>query len=146
MLVGIYQRSVTGNGKNAVTDFVEYAFKYLQLLLGGHSFRDVTTHNQNVFFIQRKNPVLVVMVRAIEIHVVMRCRNSPRGDHFLHIGMDVLIGFGRHHLAHVHSFKIFVGYPDMIGFFIGNNFNASSWLNTVSISGKEFNILTAYLS
>ena len=92
-------------------------------MLGGHSFRDVTTHDQNVFFIQRKNPVLVVMVGAVEIHVVMRRRDSPRGDHFLHIGVDVLIGFGRHHLAHVHSFKIFVGYPDMIGFFIGYDFN-----------------------
>ena len=63
------------------------------------------------------------MVGAVEIHVVMRRRDSPRGDHFLHIGVDVLIGFGRHHLAHVHSFKIFVGYPDMIGFFIGYDFN-----------------------
>ena len=71
LLIRINQRSIFRHSKNTVTHLIKHTFKNFQLPLGSHSFRYITTHNQHVFLIQRKNTVLVIMAFTIKIQFVM---------------------------------------------------------------------------
>ena len=71
LLIRINQRSIFRHSKNTVTHLIKHTFKNFQLPLGSHSFRYVTTHDQHVFLIQRKNTVLVIMAFTIKIQFVM---------------------------------------------------------------------------
>ena len=71
LLICINQRSIFRHSKNTVTHLIKHTFKNFQLSLGSHSFRYITTHNQHVFLIQRKNTVLIIMAFTIKIQFVM---------------------------------------------------------------------------
>ena len=71
LLIRINQRSIFRHSKNTVTHLIKHTFKNFQLPLGSYPFRYITTHNQHVFLIQRKNTVLVIMAFTIKIQFVM---------------------------------------------------------------------------
>ena len=123
LFVGIHQRPVFRHGKNTVTHFIEHTLEYFQLPLRSHSFRYITAHNQHIFLIQRENTVFVIMMLAIKIQFMVRSRNVSCSNRMTHIGMYVLISFRGHHITHVHPHEILVCHSDVIGFFVGHNFN-----------------------
>ena len=71
LLICINQCPVFRYGKNAVTHFIEYTLENLQLPLRGHPLRYITTHNQYILFIQRKDTIFVMMMFTIKIQFMM---------------------------------------------------------------------------
>ena len=71
LLIRINQRSIFRHSKNTVTHLIEHTFKNFQLPLGSYSFRYITTHDQHIFLIQRKDTVLVIMAFTIKIQFMV---------------------------------------------------------------------------